>query len=81
MRSRSSTNETVTTMELAQEYLQHAEQCEQQAADAQLESSRVALLTAAVIWRKLAVSPPGLPEKLGQRLLRRGIAGWCVPRR
>jgi hypothetical protein len=57
MRSRSSTNETVTTMELAQEYLQHAEQCEQQAADAQLESSRVVLLTAAVIWRKLAVSP------------------------
>jgi hypothetical protein len=56
-------------MESAQEYLQHAEQCEQQAADAQLESSRVALLTAAVIWRKLAVSPPGLPEKLGQRLL------------
>jgi hypothetical protein len=49
-------------MESAQEYLQDAEQCEQQAADAQLESSRVALLTAAVIWRKLAVAPRFIGE-------------------
>jgi hypothetical protein len=55
-------------MDSIQEYLRHADQCEQQAAEAQLESGRVALLTAAVIWRKLVVSP-GLPEKLGQQLL------------
>jgi hypothetical protein len=36
-------------MESIQEYLRQADQCGQQAAEAQLESSRVALLTAAVI--------------------------------
>jgi hypothetical protein len=44
-------------MESAQEYLQQAEQCEQQAAEAQLESSRKSLLATAAVWRKLAQYP------------------------
>ena len=49
-------------MESAQECLQQAEQCERQAAEAQLESNREALLAAAAMWRKLAVSAPSVGE-------------------
>jgi hypothetical protein len=45
-----------------QECLQPAEQCERQAAEAQLESNRETLLAAAAMWRKLAVSPPPVGE-------------------
>jgi hypothetical protein len=44
-------------MESARECLQRAEQCERQAAEAQIESNRDALLAAAAMWRRLAVSP------------------------
>jgi hypothetical protein len=43
-------------METVQEYPHQAEQCERQAAEAQLESSRKTLLATALIWRKLAAS-------------------------
>ena len=42
------------------EYLQHAEDCEQLAAIAKLEANRNALLASAEMWRQLAaVSTPG----------------------
>jgi len=41
----------------AQDCLQQAEQCEQQAAEAKLKSSRKALLSAATMWRNLAEYP------------------------
>ena len=44
-------------MESVPEYLQQAEQRERQAAEAKLESSRNALLSAAAVWRKLAEYP------------------------
>ena len=47
-------------MESAQECLQQAEQCERQAAEAQLDSNRD--LAAASMWRKLAVSAPSVGE-------------------
>jgi hypothetical protein len=37
-----------------QEYLQHADECEQLAAVAKLPSNREALLASAAMWRKLA---------------------------
>ena len=49
-------------MDSVQEYLRQAEQCEQQAAEAQLESSRKTLLATAAIWRKLAVSSQSVGE-------------------
>jgi hypothetical protein len=75
-------------MESIQEYLRQADQCEQQAAEAQLESSRVALLTAAVIWRKLVVACGGccwrgtaarnVPGVYGQRLAPRWRASKAM---
>jgi hypothetical protein len=44
-------------MDTSKEYLLQAEQCEQQAAEAKLESSRKALLSAATMWRHLAEYP------------------------
>jgi cellobiose-specific phosphotransferase system component IIA len=49
-------------VESSQECLQRAEQCERQAAEAKLESTRNALLAAAAMWRKLAASPPPIGE-------------------
>ena len=44
-------------MDSSEAYLQQAEECERQAAEAQLESSRKALLATAAVWRKLAEYP------------------------
>jgi hypothetical protein len=44
-------------METSEECLQQANQCEKQAAEAKLESSRKALLSAATMWRYLAEYP------------------------
>jgi hypothetical protein len=41
----------------AEEYLEHAEECDRLAAIAKLAKNREALLTSAVMWRKLAADP------------------------
>jgi hypothetical protein len=53
---------TLHIMESIPEYLQQAEQCERQAAEASLPSSRESLLNTAVIWRKLAASAQAVGE-------------------
>jgi hypothetical protein len=58
-------------MESAQEYLREAEHCEQQAAEAHLESSRKALLATAAVWRKLAEYPDA-----GEIISRHPIVGF-----
>jgi hypothetical protein len=61
-------------MDSSEAYLQQAEECERQAAEAQLASSRKALLATAAMWRKLAEYPNS-----AEALARHHIAGFDVP--
>jgi len=54
----------VWAMKPSEEYLQHAQECERQAAAARAPSAREIFLTTAALWRKLAADVAGTASDL-----------------
>ena len=62
----------------AEEYLEHAEECDRLAAIAKLAMNREALLTSAVMWRKLAADPARTTARKQSPAPK--LRGLCVPK-